>query len=90
MKTTDTVHCAICPRSWPRDPVLEVACPRCNAPIGRWCRRPSGHNAWEPWGPFHAARDLAADAAGHYGPRCDQCQTPATPVQLTLDSADTP
>lgn len=46
--------------------MLEVACPDCGAGIGVRCKRPSGHS-----GPFvdaHASRDLAADAAGAYGP----------------------
>ena len=55
-----------CDREWPRDPMLEVSCPDCRAPVGVRCKRPSGHS-----GPFvqaHAARDFAADAAGAYGP----------------------
>jgi len=55
-----------CDRTWPRDPALEVACPTCQAKIGQICKRPSGHRNWN--GEPHAARDLAADAAGKYGP----------------------
>ena len=60
--------CAVpgCDRAWPCDPILEVACPDCHAPVGVRCKRPSGYS-----GSFvtaHAARDLAADAAGAYGP----------------------
>jgi len=54
-----------CDKIWARDPMLEVICPDCLAPIGSDCRRPSGHS-----GPFvdgHAARDLSAYHAGHYG-----------------------
>lgn len=57
---------ADCDRHWPRDPALEIACPDCKAPIGVGCRRPSGHRAFGSCN-VHAARDLAADAAGHYG-----------------------
>jgi hypothetical protein len=64
------IHCLRegCDRSWPRDPVLEVACPTCRAPAGRNCRRPSGHQAWGPHGRFCSPRDVAADLAGAYGP----------------------
>jgi hypothetical protein len=55
-----------CDRTWPRDPVLEVACPDCGARVGTRCRRPSGHTAWGEAN-FHAARDTAADQAGCYG-----------------------
>ncbi len=64
-----TVHCMKpgCDCSWPRDPVLEVECPDCGAAIGAKCTNPSG---WTKWGTgnFHAARDIAADQAGKYGP----------------------
>ena len=63
-----------CDREWSRDPILEVACPDCHAPVGARCTRPSGHS-----GGFvtaHTARDLAADAAGAYGPcPLGQCGT---------------
>lgn len=64
-----TVHCLKpgCDLAWPRDPVLEVACPACHVRPGAKCRRPSGHTAWGE-GNFHAARDIAADQAGSYGP----------------------
>lgn len=55
-----------CDKTWPRDPALEVACPTCMAPAGRRCRRPSEHVAFAKG--VHAARDVAADEAGHYGP----------------------
>jgi hypothetical protein len=53
--------CAVpgCNRDWPRDPILDVACPDCHGPVGVRCKRPSGHS-----GSFvtaHAARDLAAE-----------------------------
>lgn len=54
-----------CDMRWPRDPALEVPCPDCGAGIGRKCKRPSGHAAWQNW--VHASRDIAADQAGHYG-----------------------
>ena len=85
------VHCMIsgCGRRWPRDPVLSVPCPVCQAPRGSPCvaRRPSGHvhNAafagLPPWG--HDERDLAADAAGAYGVcplgRCGKAQGRGAP-----------
>lgn len=42
-----TVSCSACGTEWPRDPALEVACPKCEAKVGRHCRvrRPSGHTA---------------------------------------------
>lgn len=55
-----------CEKSWPRAPVLEVACPTCAAPVGVKCKRPSGHRVWG--GQPHAKRDLLADELGHYGP----------------------
>ena len=54
---------ARCGKTWPRDPILEVPCPTCNAPIGVRCRRPSGHRC-DP----HAPRDALADSQGSYGP----------------------
>lgn len=54
-----------CGRTWLRDPVLEVTCPDCGAPIGVRCRRPSGHSG--PMVKLHAARDLLADRIGAYG-----------------------
>jgi len=40
-----TVSCSACGTQWPRDPALEVECPKCEAKIGHYCRvrRPSGH-----------------------------------------------
>ena len=42
-----TVSCSACGQEWPRDPALEVACPKCEAKVGHYCRvrRPSGHTA---------------------------------------------
>jgi hypothetical protein len=54
-----------CPVTWPRDPVLEVVCPTCSAPIGQKCRRPSGHRVFG--GEPHPERDILADRSGHYG-----------------------
>ena len=52
------VQCTRCGEEWPAgDPALRVACPSCQAPPGRQCRRPSG-----PGCGVHAARDsLAVD-----------------------------
>lgn len=70
-----------CDKSWPRDPVLEVACPDCRQPAGSPCKRPSGHKAPGP----HAARDILADQLGHYGPcPLDLCGLKNKPQQLNL------
>jgi len=69
-----SVACELCGRTWPRDPVLEVACPVCGAGVGHPCvsEAPSGHRksaafqGLPPWG--HDERDLAAALAGAYGP----------------------
>jgi hypothetical protein len=81
-----------CGKVWPRDPVLEVACPICGARPGSPCvaRRPSGHvhtsafAGLPPWG--HDERDLAALAAGAYG-TCPlgRCGRPQAPSQLPLE-----
>lgn len=68
----DAVTCGKgCGKEWPRDPVLEVPCPECLAPIGVRCKRPSGHTIWgkEP----HASRDILADRNGCYGPCPRKC-----------------
>lgn len=67
MIVTTAAHCArpSCTRRWPRDPVLEVACPDCGAGIGVRCRRPSGQAG--NFTALHAARDRLADARGAYG-----------------------
>lgn len=57
------VQCQACGEQWARDPILEVPCPDCRAPIGHRCKRPSGHKASS----YHASRDHAAVAAGAYG-----------------------
>lgn len=54
-----TVTCSQCGEQWARDPALAVPCPACLAPVGRRCRRPSGHDC-----AVHASRDQAAMAAG--------------------------
>lgn len=56
------VECRRCGMAWPRDPALEVPCPRCAAAIGRKCRRPSQHGAFG--GEPHAERDRAAMDSG--------------------------
>lgn len=40
-------------------PVLAVKCPRCGAPVGRHCRRPSEHNVMGKG--FHDSRGTLAD-----------------------------
>lgn len=62
-----------CGKKWPRDPVLEVACPKCGAPEGVLCgaKRPSGHkmsaamSRKNGWGCDE--RDILADKEGKYG-----------------------
>jgi hypothetical protein len=75
MKRFPVVHCGNegCTKSWSRDPVLEVECPKCHAPAGVSCGayRPSEHKLSKafaglpPWG--HNERDLLAARLGHYG-----------------------
>jgi hypothetical protein len=60
-----TARCNVCGQEWPRDPALEVECPKCHAPVGSDCKRPSGHRAFG--GQPHADRDRAALAAGKLG-----------------------
>lgn len=78
MGLTDPASCGKegCSKTWPRDPVLEVECPQCGAEPGELCRRPSGHQPWNPWGRFHMDRDLQALDEGAYGvcplDRCPQ------------------
>jgi hypothetical protein len=62
------VSCQHCGETWRRDPALEVPCPSCLAPIGRACRRPSGHNVWTAAGRICRARDQAALDAGKLTP----------------------
>ncbi len=76
-----------CGKSWPRDPVLEIACPDCKAPIGVGCRRPSGHSG--PFVELHAARDILADRQGKYGPcPLGLCGLDRAPVQAVLPLFD--
>ncbi len=53
------VICAGCGQSWPRDPAIEVAWPKCQAPAGSRCKRPSGHEC-----DVHVERDGLALAQG--------------------------
>jgi hypothetical protein len=53
------VSCSACGESWPRDPALGVPCPQCQAPVGKPCKRPSGHGC-----NLHHSRDQAALDAG--------------------------
>jgi predicted nucleic acid-binding Zn-ribbon protein len=54
------VQCNRCGEMWPDgDPALRVACPSCQAPPGRVCRRPSAHECV-----VHAARDRLAMEQG--------------------------
>lgn len=90
-----SVSCQRCPKTWPRDPVLEVECPVCGADPGEKCRtrRPSGHvhsakfSGLPPWG--HDQRDLEAVLAGAYG-ECPEGQcglaVKAKEMGVSLDS----
>lgn len=76
-----------CANSWPRDPVLDVACPDCKVPVGAGCRRPSGHSG--PFVELHAARDILADREGKYGPcPLGLCGLDRTSPQLGLPLFD--
>lgn len=52
-----------------RFPVLAVRCPRCGAPVGQHCRRPSEHNVMGKG--FHDSRGTEADRLfiAQHGPR---------------------
>lgn len=68
-------RCTLCGQTWPRDPAVEVPCPTCHAPIGRNCRRPSGHPI--PGDKIHPGRDhLAMATVPGYG-RCPKAPAPA-------------
>jgi hypothetical protein len=76
-----------CSRQWPRDPVLEVSCPDCHAPVGTRCRRPSGHSG--PLIALHAARDVLAYRQGFYGPcPLGLCGLDRLPAQAILPLFD--
>ena len=69
--------------TWPRDPAVEVPCPRYRAAAGQSCQRPSQHRAFG--GERHAERDRAAMKAGVVS-KC----TPAASrndSQLTVNAA---
>jgi hypothetical protein len=84
-------HCRRCGQTWPRDPRLEVDCPRCGAAAGTSCRRPSGHAAAE----IHVEREQLAVDRGVLSAPCPasvalvpeaaaQTQPPDDPRQATL------
>jgi predicted RNA-binding Zn-ribbon protein involved in translation (DUF1610 family) len=60
------VRCEICGQKWPRDPALEVKCPKCGAKPGCKCttNRPSEHKLNMAFTPdakqFHDERDILA------------------------------
>jgi predicted RNA-binding Zn-ribbon protein involved in translation (DUF1610 family) len=71
-----TVSCSACGQEWPRDPALEVECPKCEAKVGRYCRvrRPSGHTAnFGNKTLIHPARDQLAMDMG-FLQRCPVAQ----------------
>ena len=55
------VMCGLCGRIFPRDPALEVPCPKCGAGVGYKCDE------------YHIERDYAALDAGVIPP----CEIPA-------------
>ena len=79
-----TVSCSACGPEWPRDPALEVDCPKCQAKVGRYCRvrRPSGHTAnFGNKTLIHPARDQLAINMGFlqrcpYAPKRDEESLP--------------
>ena len=83
---TGTAQCTRlgCTSTWPRDPVLEIACPDCGAAVGVRCRRLSGHAGG--FTDLHAARDILAHAQGAYGP-CPLgiCGAANRPTQSAFD-----
>lgn len=88
MATTDaTVSCSLCGQQWPRDPALEVSCPKCGAQVGRYCvvRRPSGHTCnFGQKTLVHRERDQLAMDRG-FLERCPAAQIePAKEIQQSL------
>jgi hypothetical protein len=75
------VRCNRCCQEWPRDPALEVPCPRCHVAVGVRCRRPSGHGG--NFTGLHAARDRAAMRAGLLT-RCPAAGPQSEQVRLDL------
>ena len=76
-----------CTKSWDRDPVLEVSCPKCEADVGDSCKRPSGHQVWNGFGRFHKARDLKALEEGAYG-ECPMGRCPESIDELDKTITD--
>jgi hypothetical protein len=61
-----TAVCTECGQTWPRHPALEVPCPDCHQPAGRWCKRPSNHKA----GNVHRSREALAVERGFLTREC--------------------
>ena len=59
---TDQCTYLRCGQTWPRNPMLEVVCPTCGAPVGQYCRRPSGYSG--PFVEFHVDREKVAMERG--------------------------
>lgn len=53
-------RCERCGQEWEIHPFLAVPCPRCQAPAGRWCKRPSEHRAAQ----IHVEREALAVSSG--------------------------
>jgi hypothetical protein len=75
-------HCRGCGQTWPRDPRLEVNCPRCGAAAGTSCRRPSGHAAAE----IHVEREQLAIDRGFLSAPCPASPHPSPPDDQHAES----
>jgi len=67
------VPCGFCGHDFKTDPVYAVPCPSCPAPVGKKCKRPSGHDVTHEHGRgWHIERDMAAARAGAYHHTCNR------------------
>jgi hypothetical protein len=69
-RRSQEAKCLACGETWPRDPRLEVECPRCRPPIGLRCKRPSEHQASE----IHVEREQLAVDRGFLSKTCPAYQ----------------
>ena len=54
----DRFGCASCGATWQKHPATTVPCPKCGAPVGSPCKRPSGHELYG--GVAHVEREREA------------------------------
>jgi predicted RNA-binding Zn-ribbon protein involved in translation (DUF1610 family) len=80
-----TVQCTACGQEWPRDPALEVKCPKCSAAIGHYCvgKRPSGHRVRFGSVQIHPDRDQLAMDRG-FLQKCAAAPSRTAPAQEEL------